>query len=167
MSAVVADEAGLGFQGYSSSPVCVFVYICVYLCESLTTESPRVLLFSHPGDKMVRPQNYSSVRFGTTIPTCLGPLYDNNNDYPSSHHESDQGGRAEIETVKPVVVELGEVGVKDGEAGDVAPDAVGWQGGGVFWFKGLRRNVGASHLGGKVRTLTYRRGGKHLQPNCL
>ena len=74
--------------------------------------------------------------------------------------------------VKPVVVELGEVGVRDGEAGDVARGgAADRQEGGLcgswFWFEGLRGDADACHLGGKVWAVTYWRSGKHLQHNCL
>ena len=74
--------------------------------------------------------------------------------------------------VKPVVVELGEVGVRDGEAGDVARGgAADRQEGGIcgswFWFEGLTGDADACHLGGKVWAVTYWRSGKHLQHNCL
>ena len=68
--------------------------------------------------------------------------------------------------MKPVVVELGEVRVRDGEAGDVARGrAAGRQDvcGSWFWFEALRGDADASHLGGKVRALTSWRSGKHLK----
>ena len=89
--------------------------------------------------------------------------------YPAAHLDIEQGRRAKVEMVKPVVVEPGEVRVRDGEAGDVALDgAAGRQDicGSWFWFEGLRGDADAHHLGGKVWALTYW-SGNHLQHNCL